>query len=133
MLRKAPNTLTAGLRAVPKPQPAPTLKLGSAKTKRLTRSSPLDDLSPFDNTPQHPLQDTPSEEAPYMTTYTAFDPGMTRPLLMSSLTTGVEGINLPDLFPAAARKAKDSITRDFSPQLEDVKPWPYRLPSFLRP
>jgi hypothetical protein len=74
-----------------------------------------------------------------MTTYSAFDPGMSHPLsvvapippntkpkptvLQYSLATGVQGINMADLFSGA--KAKSVVTQ--------AKPWPYHLPAFLRP
>lgn len=60
---------------------------------------------------------------------------MPRSSLMSSLAAGVESIKLPDLFPAGARKAKQSVpSKPVQAEIkEPMKPWSYRLPSFLRP
>jgi hypothetical protein len=60
--------------------------------------------------------DTPDAEDvkthPWMTTYSAFDPGMIRPLLPIVKQSG---------FIAKTKEIKE------------MKPWPYSLPAFLRP
>jgi hypothetical protein len=79
----------------------------------------------------------------WMTTHSAFDPGMMRPLLLSGISLDVERINLSGFAvpksPAptthtphmAYTFAKPSHTQPVVNMA--TKPWPYSLPGFLRP
>jgi len=78
-----------------------------------------------------------------MTTYSAFDPGMMRPLLLNGIPLDVKRINLdvfsvpksptpaPHTRPIANKLAKPSDTQPIVNV--PAKPWPYSLPAFLRP
>jgi hypothetical protein len=92
----------------------------------------------------------PSHDTLFMTTYSASDPRMSRPLsvatppsisqsrdkwstpvLKSGLATGVQGVNMADLFPAAANY--ETVAPETPPSEAVTKPWPYSLSAFLRP
>ncbi|EAT91740.1 hypothetical protein HBH56_010450 [Parastagonospora nodorum] len=125
-------------------------------TARLTRRSFPADISaaksrvaqwePNLSLPQFPhgniVQD--EDDGPHwMTTYSAFDPGMMRPLLLSGISLDVERINLSVFAvpksPALATYtphmaytfAKPSHTQPVVNM--STKPWPYSLPDFLHP
>jgi hypothetical protein len=79
----------------------------------------------FSYTPRHPQpqEDDDGEiedHVPWITTYSAFDPDMMRPLLMSSLA-------LPHLHHTP------SNTKATKAAPADTKPWPYRLLWALQP
>jgi hypothetical protein len=70
-----------------------------------------------------------------MTTFSAFDPGASRPLLTSSTSLSHPYSGLPDIFPPASARPTAVIqeTRSATDFVVSVKPWPYSLPHFLRP
>jgi hypothetical protein len=92
------------------------------------------------NPPQNESREA-EDAVPHMITYSTFDPGMTRPLLMSSVILGVIDTNQGASPPASsmattqskatvkAGKRQDLITALAKP----YKPWPYSLPEFLQP
>jgi hypothetical protein len=90
-----------------------------------------------------------------MTTYSAFDPGMIRPLLMSGLACDIHESSYPGMmypplmsglsltkyesasrekqFVPAAKQPTDVVKPNETSLAKSQKPWPYLLPTFLRP
>lgn len=90
------------------------------------------------------------DQMPMMTTYSAFDPGSSRPLMLHSSmgvpVPSIADVYLRDVVPGRGRGRVTTVEKDMAIKDKVVtttttttavtlpsKPWPYRLPAFLQP